>query len=301
MDEITKHAQPREKRAHCRFSILIPTWNNLAMLQLCIKSIRQHSTFAHQIILHVNEGTDGTLEWVKKQPDIDYTYSATNRGICYPMNAAATLACTDYIVYINDDMYVLPEWDKVFWDEIQSIGHSQFFLSGSAIEPPEVAKQNPCVIKKNYGDDLASFQEDKLLAEFASLPFADWSGSSWPPSLVPKALWDEVGGYSIEFSPGAYSDADFSMKLWHAGVRYFKGLSASRVYHFGSKSVKRARMNKGRGVFTQKWGISAKSYDILYIRNGQPFTGPLPEVNLGTWDRLVQTMKKSLFLFSGTP
>lgn len=49
------------------FSILIPTWNNLPYLQLCIESIRRHSAFEHEIIVHVNEGTDGTLEWVRAQ------------------------------------------------------------------------------------------------------------------------------------------------------------------------------------------------------------------------------------------
>ena len=48
------------------FSILIPTWNNLAFLKLCLKSIAKNSTFNHQILIHVNDGSDGTLEWVKK-------------------------------------------------------------------------------------------------------------------------------------------------------------------------------------------------------------------------------------------
>ena len=45
-----------------RFSILIPTWNNLEFLKICIGSIRRNSTFDHQIIIHVNDGSDGTLE-----------------------------------------------------------------------------------------------------------------------------------------------------------------------------------------------------------------------------------------------
>ena len=59
------------------FSVLIPTWNNLPYLKLCVESIRQHSVFNHQIIIHVNEGTDGTLEWVEKE-GLDYTYIIIN-------------------------------------------------------------------------------------------------------------------------------------------------------------------------------------------------------------------------------
>jgi len=48
-----------------KFSIVIPSWNNLAMLQFCLAAIKKNSTYNHQIIIHVNEGTDGTLDWIK--------------------------------------------------------------------------------------------------------------------------------------------------------------------------------------------------------------------------------------------
>ena len=47
------------------FSILIPSWNNLAFLKLCVESIRKNSTYEHELLIHVNDGSDGTLEWVK--------------------------------------------------------------------------------------------------------------------------------------------------------------------------------------------------------------------------------------------
>jgi glycosyltransferase involved in cell wall biosynthesis len=49
------------------FSILIPSWNNLDLLKLCVRSIQQNSSHSHQIIIHVNDGSDGTLEWVRTQ------------------------------------------------------------------------------------------------------------------------------------------------------------------------------------------------------------------------------------------
>ena len=49
------------------FSILIPTWNNLKFLKICVDSIRKNSTYPHEILIHVNDGSDGTLEWVKAE------------------------------------------------------------------------------------------------------------------------------------------------------------------------------------------------------------------------------------------
>lgn len=265
-----------------RFSILIPSWNNLEYLQLCVESIRRHAAFPHQIIVHVNEGNDGTLAWLNAQPDLDYTWSRDNIGICYSLNFARSLAKAEYLCYLNDDMVVLPEWDKHLCAEIDRIGHRSFILSGTAIEPRDTG--NPCVLVQDYGDSPGTFEQDKLLREFRSLEKADWAGSTWPPIVLHRDLWDLVGGLSVEFSPGMYSDPDLSMKLWQAGVRYFKGLGQSRVYHFGSKSTKRKRMNTGRDRFLMKWGISSSTFSKKYLRRGAPFSGPLAEPALSSFD-----------------
>ena len=79
------------------FSIIIPTFNNLNYLKNCIKSIKKNSTFNHEIIPHVNEGKDGTVEYLKKA-NIEYTYTNYNSGICTGMNMAAKKAKTNYFL-----------------------------------------------------------------------------------------------------------------------------------------------------------------------------------------------------------
>ncbi|MDE3236841.1 MAG: glycosyltransferase family 2 protein [Bacteroidota bacterium] len=271
------------------FSVIIPSWNNLPYLKLCVESIRKNSTHKHQIIVHVNEGMDGTLEWIAAQPDIDYTHSNTNIGVCYAVNLSRTLATTDYIAYVNDDMYLCPGWDEIFLQEIQQIGHPYFFLSATAIEP---IASSICAIEKDYGKDVDSFDEALLLKEFNSLPKNDWAGATWPPNIVHKDIWDLVGGYSIEFSPGMYSDPDFSMKLWKAGVRLFKGLSKSRTYHFGSKSVKRIVKNAGYYTFIAKWGFTSSTLTKYYLHRGKDYTGPLTEPQLSASLKLKNFMKR---------
>lgn len=274
MEQIRATDIIKNKRAdgNFTFSILIPTWNNLGYLKLCIESIRKNSFYKHQLIVHINEGADGSLDWIKAQTDIDYTYSNKNIGICYALNAGRSIATTDYILYINDDMYVCPGWDKALFDEIQNIGHPYFFLSATAIEP--VASSN-CAIEKNFGTDISSFKEAELLEQFDKLEMQDWSGSTWPPNIVHKDIWDLVGGYSIEFSPGMYSDPDFSMKLLLAGIQLFKGVSQSRVYHFGSKSVNRVKKNKGYYTFISKWKISSSTLIKYYLKRGNRFEGEI--------------------------
>ena len=254
------------------FSILIPSWNNLSFLKLCIESIEKNSAYKHEILIHVNDGSDGTLEWVR-QKGYKHTHSEENIGVCYALNGLRPLATTDYIMFMNDDMYVCPGWDTALVKEIKRIGHKMFFLSSTLIQPrPFFCKS--VIAPANYGETVESFDEERLLREYATLPHGDWMGATWPPNVVHKDLWDLVGGYSIEFSPGMYSDPDFSAKLWMAGVRLFKGVDRSRVYHFEARSTHRIVKNDGSLQFLRKWGITSGSFIRDILHRGEPFDAP---------------------------
>ena len=256
------------------FSIIIPTWNNLAFVKLCVASIRKNSAYAHQVILHVNDGSDGTLQWAKDE-GIDHSHSDDNAGICIAVNEAGGLAKMDYVVYMNDDMYVCPGWDIQIMDEIKKLGTENFMLSGTMIEP--INYNNPCVINKDYGQTIETFNESLLLKECNTFEKADWSGSTWPPTIVHRKYWEITGGYSIELSPGMSSDDDFAMKMWFAGCRIFKGIGKSRIYHFQSKSTLRVKKNNGRKQFLMKWGINQSTFSKYYRRRGTPYKGPLQD------------------------
>ena len=62
-------------------SIIIPTYNNLEYLKLCLKSLNKNFNFNHEIIFHVNEGIDGTLEYLKNN-NIKYLHNKNNVGLC---------------------------------------------------------------------------------------------------------------------------------------------------------------------------------------------------------------------------
>lgn len=255
-------------------SIIIPTWNNLPFVKLCVESIRKNSAYQHQVILHINDGSDGTLDWAKKE-HIDFTHTPDNAGICIAVNMAAGIATQDYIVYMNDDMYVCPEWDTHLAEEIKRAGTDNFMFSSTMIEP--VFHNNPCVIVKDYGTTIETFKEQDLLTEYGTFELRDWYGSTWPPTIVHKKYWHITGGYSIELSPGVSSDDDFAMKMWAAGCRIFKGIGKSRVYHFQSKSTLRVKKNNGRKQFLMKWGINQSTFNKHFTHRGEPYAGPLAE------------------------
>lgn len=278
-----------------RFSIIIPTWNNLPFLKLCIESIRRHSSEEHQIILHVNDGSDGTLEWVRSQ-GIDYTWSERNIGVCLACNLMRTKVQTDYILYLNDDMYVLPGWDTALATEVASLPDNRFFLSSTMIHP---RKPENIGIVADYGDSLETFEEERLLREYASLPCVDWRGATWPPNLLHRDMWDLVGGYSIEYSPGMGSDPDLTAKLWMAGVRHFKGLANSRVYHFETKSTERIVQNDARMQFMLKWGVANSVLRECMTHLGEPWDASVDSPAVSSGKRLRYRLKVILSLIKG--
>ena len=248
-------------------SIVIPTWNNLAFLKLAVATIHRHSAAEHEILIHVNDGSDGSLAWVQSQ-GLAHTHSSDNIGICYGVNRVAALATRRYLVYLNDDMAVLPGWDARLLEVAERLEGRRFMLSATMIEAGGAG--NSCTVAADFGGDAAAFREAELIAALPRLRRSHWLGSTWPPTLLPRWMWTEVGGYSVEFSPGMSSDNDFSMKLWHAGCRTFIGLGDSFVYHFSRVSTGRIVRNDGRLQFLHKWGISQRDFDRGCLHRGEP-------------------------------
>ena len=260
-------------------SIIIPTFQNFKYLTLCISSLKKNSTFNHQIIVHLN-GKDNNSEKFMNDNGIAYTKSTNNIGLCSGVNLASKQAVKDYILYAHDDMYFLPKWDFYLKEEINKYNHNKFYLSITQISHSGAVKGDLQHIQFNCGENLDNFNEKKLLDNYENFEFRDLQGSHWAPHLIHKSLWKTIGGFSEEFDPGFASDPDLNMKLWKEGVRIFKGVSKSRVYHFGSLTARKNKdvaKNNGKKTFFLKWKISVEFFTKYYLRRGSTFDGPLNE------------------------
>ena len=260
------------------FSIIIPTFNNIRYLKKCIESIKKNSEFNHEIIPHINEGSDGTEEYLIKE-NIKYTKTNYNSGICEGMNKAAKKSSLDYILYAHDDFYFCPGWDSELKNEVDKIGHNKFYLSGTMIG---TSGENSL----DCGTNIENFDEKKLLDSYQKLNLYDFQGSTWAPHLMHRELWDKVGGFSEEFYPGTGSDPDLNMKLWKANIRIFKGLSKCLVFHFGSvvtrrnnndNKIKTESGNRGNKIFLIKWGMTIKFFKKFYLKSDTKYKGSLEE------------------------
>lgn len=262
-------------------SILIPTWNNLPYLRLCIDSLRRHSVASHEILVHVNDGSDGTLQWVREQ-GLAHTHSRGNVGICLALNQLAAVARGEWLLYLNDDMFCTPGWDRQLLAAAEQCGARPVFLSSMLVEPARTS--NALVDVADFGADPASFDEGALLRYAMSQRFADIDGAASQPTLVRRSDWQLVGGYSLEFGPGMSSDDDFLMKLWLVGCRTFRIVGSSVVYHFACRTTAKIRRNKGGRTFLLKWGVSQQTFkDLCIARSTGTQDGVAPNLPEGTW------------------
>lgn len=245
------------------FSIIIPTWNNLLYLQKAIESIRRHSDFDHEIVLHVNEGSDGTLEWVRKS-GFKHTFTPENVGVCTAVNLVTDLCSRDLVLYFNDDMVALPEWDRHLVDYAEHHDIDRLlWLSATLIEP--TGANADFIAPADYGTDIQKFREEELLADLQTLRHrkADSLGTTWAPNLMYRETFDRIGRFSEDFSPGFGSDPDLAKKLWDLGARNFISVGKSLVYHFqckGTGKIPRHLHNDAHGTFLRKYGMTIQDF-----------------------------------------
>jgi len=256
-----------------KLSIIIPTFNNLDYLKFFLRSLKINSKFDHEIILHINDGSDGTLKYALDN-NIKHTFSETNIGLCSSMNKAYSLTTTDHILYAHDDMYFCKNWDIFLTDEINKQDNNQYYLSGTNISTRHG------LINFDCGSTYLDFDEKKFHNFCLQDETPDLQSSHWAPHLVHKELWDKIGGFSEEFNPGDGSDPDFCMKLWKQNVRIFKGVSKFKVYHFNSITTRNDKivLNNGTKTFLSKYGFNPKFFRKYYLRGNNsviPFKGRL--------------------------
>ncbi len=259
------------------FTILIPTYNNLKYLRLFCESIKINSNFSHQLIFHINDGSDGSYDYINNNK-YQFTHSKTNIGLCSSIKEASKLIKNEYVLYAHDDMYFCKNWDKFLIEEVQKQNNNLFYFSGTNI---------------SYKDGILNFDCGNTPENFDQIKFdnfcekdnsPDLQGSHWAPHLIHRDLWTKVEGFSIEFDPGDGSDPDLCMKLWNEGVRIFKCISGFKVYHFGSVTTRKRDININNGTkkFLLKFGFNPRFFRKYYLRGDGKikYLGPLDDPKL---------------------
>ncbi len=226
-------------REQALVSIIIPTRNQGKMLNQCLQSIFNLSTYPNYEVLIVDNGSDDTetLEiiktWKTKHPhqlrtirlDIAFNYSQLN-------NEAVANASGKYLLFLNDDTVVIsPDWLEAMIEQAQraSIG-----AVGALLLYPDNRIQHAGVILGVTGIAGHSYRNLSVSNVATKLVTTNYSAVTAACLMCQREVFEAVGGFNLDLAV-AYNDVDFCLKLREKGY-YNIFLPHVQLYHYESQT-----------------------------------------------------------------
>jgi glycosyltransferase involved in cell wall biosynthesis len=122
-------------------AVIIPTYNNLPELRLCLKALSQQSYKDFVAYVCVDGSTDGTLEYLRCQPYEFVKVLTHPDGRNHGRNAARNLALPylhqhRWVAFLDSDSIPLPNWLEAFCAAYQS--EEEVLLGNYSFTPPSV-------------------------------------------------------------------------------------------------------------------------------------------------------------------
>jgi GT2 family glycosyltransferase/glycosyltransferase involved in cell wall biosynthesis/SAM-dependent methyltransferase len=238
-------------------SIIIPVYNKVGYTHRCLASIQAHSSrYSYEVIVVDDCSSDATGEILQQADNLRLISNEQNLGFIHSCNKGASLARGKYLLFLNNDTYVLPGW----MDELRAtfdlfpdaglVGSKLLFPNGALQEAGGILWSDAS--GWNYGRD-----DDPEKPEYGYLREADYcSGAS---IMVPQELFRELGGFDTRYAPAYFEDADLAFAVRQAGrktyyqplsqVVHFEGISSGTDTSSGVKACQVANREK----FLDKW------------------------------------------------
>lgn len=242
-------------------SVIIPTYREPEVLDLCLKSCIEGQTNKNEIIVVVDGYYEENKEVLYKyQDDISVLELKTNQGLSRATNLGVYNASNDLILIVNDDNVFPMEWDT----RLESQYKPGAVYAPNQIEPiPSIFSQ---FIIQDLGRDPKTFD----LAAFRAFEInkskmvTDINGSTLP-IFMSKQDYLKVGGWDESYPGHWVVDCEFFMKCNLNGIGSIR-LYNIAFYHFvsvGTKSEERIKESIYKEQmchehFRYKWGSYMK-------------------------------------------
>lgn len=250
-------------------SIVIPSKDHVDVLDACITSIVERSTFSQfEIIVVENNSVDPeTFEYYQRllqydprirvvqwpQRDGNFNYSAL-------INFGASQAQGDYLLLLNNDTEVItPDWIEEMVGYLQRpevgvVGAKLYFRDHLTQHAGMEVGPFDAVVHVNQ--DFSSKREGYLAKAVRPGNFSSVTGAC---QMVSHSLFDELSGYDEALAVG-FNDVDFCLRAQQAGYLVtFTPYAELYHYEFVSRGrevanpVKQARWEKERDFFMARW------------------------------------------------
>jgi GT2 family glycosyltransferase len=212
-------------------SIIIPVFNQCEFTIACLNSIQevlQQTQIKVEVIVVDDHSTDQTQEVLTECAGIRTVTNKENLGFIDSCNRGAAIAHGQYLLFLNNDTLV----DGRCFDEL--LGTFQIFpdagLVGAKLTYPDGSLQEAggIVWKDGTGWNFGR-SDDPDKPEYCYLREVDYCSGAC--IMVPRELFNELGGFDISYRPAYYEDTDLAFRIRRAGFKvYYQPLA--QVTHF---------------------------------------------------------------------
>ncbi|MEP6636586.1 MAG: glycosyltransferase [Acidobacteriota bacterium] len=257
--------KPAAPRAPIRFlrykeaevSVIIPVFNQVDFTQACLASLQEFSDDVKFEVVVVDDcSTDATKDIVGALPGIVYLRNDSNVGFVASCNRGAEKASGTYLAFLNNDTTVMAGSLRSLLETFSL--EPQAGLVGSKLIYPDGRLQEAggIVWQDGSGWNRGKFQ-DAAAPEYNYLREVDYCSAA--SIMIPKSLFEKLGGFEERYRPAYYEDTDLAFKVAQSGhkvlyqplsvVIHYEGITGGTDTAAGTK--KHQEIN--RQTFSTLW------------------------------------------------
>ncbi|MEC1007017.1 glycosyltransferase [Bacillus subtilis] len=242
-------------------SIIVLTYNQLALTKQCLESIWKHTNNdCIEVIVIDNGSHDGTRDYLKQITSIKAIFNKMNEGFAKACNQGLEVASGDNILFLNNDTVVTNQWlepmIKLLYqdDKIGMVGPVSNYVSGPQQVPVNYTNVEEI---EDFSRLYCLQQRGRSKAVLRLVGFC---------LLVKKKVLDEVGGFDERFVGGSFEDDDLSLRVLQAGYQLKIALD-SFVHHHGHATFTgnpdlsiNQLYEENRQRFIDKWKVDVTTF-----------------------------------------
>jgi GT2 family glycosyltransferase/glycosyltransferase involved in cell wall biosynthesis len=241
-------------------SIVIVTYNNMALTQTCLESILRNTGHPnYEVIVVDNASTDGTRPYLRhmaeRHPEIRAIINATNLGFAHANNQGLAASRGAHLVLLNNDTVVPGGWLSRL---IQHLRDPQIGLVG----PVTNFVGNEARVEVTYSTwaEMERYAADR--ARRFDGQVADIDMLAMFCVAMRRDTLERVGPLDERFGIGMFEDDDYSQRVRAIGQRVVCAADAF-VHHVGQAAFKKLIENgeyndlfdRNRRAYEEKWKV----------------------------------------------